>query len=711
MTDVASILWPAHRAGEALAALGGVFRPQPEGPRFSPPEEILGLGSEALDRWVLETARRMGLEAEPVLCPYRDFERMVRQAGPALLRVRLHPSHPPSFVALVKCHARGGQVLAPDGSVRTVPRHSLTSALRAEIEQLNAPTVERILRQVEAHARLGDETRRALFANQLDQRELKVCWLIREPPRATWRGLLDEAGGKAGLATVLLLQGVQLALAAVAWWALGEGALSPGSLRGPWLWGWGITLLMLLVLQATTHAFAGRLAVTLSSGIRRTLLAGSLQAEVETLRQQGAGKLLGLLIEAQALDPMALTACLSLPAAVAQLCLALALLASGVGGAAHVLVLAAVAGFALVMARRYLEVRTLWTVERFNITGALLERMLGHRTRLVQEYRELRHRGEDEPLSRYVDASRQLDAIARRLTPLAAQASLFLGTAGLAPALLSGERNVEGLIVSVMGVFLGSHALNLLGHGVIQAAGCRLAWTLLQPLFPRGSEDTGLGDPAMAARVHPAERDDGALLSVRSLSFAYPGSPRPVLQDITFEVNSGERVLLEGSSGSGKSTLGSVLCALRQPGAGHVLLRGRALPALGTAGWRRRVASVPQFQDNYIFGMPLSFNLLMGHHWRPTPDDVREAEEVCRELGLGPLIDRMPLGLGEILGESGWQLSHGERTRVYIARALLQGAELVILDESLAGLDPASLETVVECLRRRAKTLIVIAHP
>ncbi|MEM9492641.1 MAG: ATP-binding cassette domain-containing protein, partial [Myxococcota bacterium] len=60
---------------------------------------------------------------------------------------------------------------------------------------------------------------------------------------------------------------------------------------------------------------------------------------------------------------------------------------------------------------------------------------------------------------------------------------------------------------------------------------------------------------------------------------------------------------------------------------------------------------------------------------------------------------------------TGWRLSHGERSRVFIARALLQGSPMIILDESLAALDPESIGRVMDCVRRRAETLILVAHP
>jgi ABC-type multidrug transport system fused ATPase/permease subunit len=112
-----------------------------------------------------------------------------------------------------------------------------------------------------------------------------------------------------------------------------------------------------------------------------------------------------------------------------------------------------------------------------------------------------------------------------------------------------------------------------------------------------------------------------------------------------------------------------------------------------------------------VLSASFAFNLLMGRQWPPSNADVKEAEQVCGELGLGPLLARMPGGLWQMVGETGWQLSQGERSRLFLARALLSGADVVILDESFAALDPGTLEQAMACALRRARTLVVVAHP
>jgi ATP-binding cassette subfamily B protein len=147
------------------------------------------------------------------------------------------------------------------------------------------------------------------------------------------------------------------------------------------------------------------------------------------------------------------------------------------------------------------------------------------------------------------------------------------------------------------------------------------------------------------------------------------------------------------------------------PQSGLLLARGFDRQSLGAEAWRRYIAAAPQFHENHVLTGTFAFNLLMGRSGWLSEQDFIDANAVCQELGLGPLLEKMPAGMLQMVGESGWQLSHGERSRLFMARALLQNADLLIFDESFAALDPENLRLALDCALRRAKTLLVIAHP
>ena len=265
---------------------------------------------------------------------------------------------------------------------------------------------------------------------------------------------------------------------------------------------------------------------------------------------------------------------------------------------------------------------------------------------------------------------------------------------------------VESVAIATGGVLLGYQALRRFVFGLGQLAGAWQAWELVRDLFDAAAQgESRQPDPTPA--VVPSDK----VMDVRDVSYAYPGRDRNALLECSLQIRAGDRLLLEGGSGGGKSTLGAILAGLRRPSSGLLLAGGIDRATLGVQGWRRRVATAPQYHENHVLAAPLEFNLLMGRSWPPSPEDIREAWAVCGELGLGLLLERMPAGLSEMVGDTGWQLSQGEKSRVYLARAILQEAPLVILDESFAALDPDTLDQCLQCVLRRAPSLLVIAHP
>jgi ATP-binding cassette, subfamily B, bacterial len=340
--------------------------------------------------------------------------------------------------------------------------------------------------------------------------------------------------------------------------------------------------------------------------------------------------------------------------------------------------------------------------------------LVGHRTRVAQEGRTRWHEGEDQAVARYLERSAAMDRTAAWLIAVVPRGWLCLSLLGLAPAFVAGHGSPATLAIGLGGMLLAYRALHKLAAGLWHLASAAIAWKQVAPLFQAAARSGMAGVPAFAPTPGSgAGSSDGAatVVEAHELVFRYRDRGAPVLRGCNLQIRAGDRLLLEGPSGGGKSTLASLLSGLRVPESGLLLFRGLDRQTLGTEGWRRRVVAAPQFHDNHVLTETFAFNLLMGRRWPPQPADIEAAEQVCRELGLDDLLTRMPAGLWQLVGETGWQLSHGERSRLYMARALLQGADLVILDESFAALDPETLRRCLRCALDHARTLLVIAHP
>lgn len=187
----------------------------------------------------------------------------------------------------------------------------------------------------------------------------------------------------------------------------------------------------------------------------------------------------------------------------------------------------------------------------------------------------------------------------------------------------------------------------------------------------------------------------GEALTVHDLSFRYPGSPLPLLDCVSFAVAKGSLTVLSGPSGCGKTTLMRLLAGLLVPESG-IILRSGTMPC----------SYVPQ--EPHLFNATLLENITLFQS-DCREDDVRAALE---QLSLGNWLAALPQGLATPLGEGGQSLSQGQRKRLGLARALVQGRPLILLDEPTAALDEATASTIREVLLslRGTHTLFVISH-
>ena len=200
------------------------------------------------------------------------------------------------------------------------------------------------------------------------------------------------------------------------------------------------------------------------------------------------------------------------------------------------------------------------------------------------------------------------------------------------------------------------------------------------------------------------ERNSAGEVIFENVSFAYR-TDDPILQDLSFRINPGEHVALVGPTGSGKTTIIRLLCRLYEPQQGRILLDGIDIRQLPIPTLRQRLGVV--LQDTFLFSGNVADNLRLD-----APISTDELRKTCRDLGLGPLLQRLPDGLATELRERGGNLASGERQLLSVARVAIRDPSVLVMDEATAFMDPSTEATLQRDLDRllTQRTAIVIAH-
>jgi len=699
-----SLAWPARELGAALEALARAGRLEPV--RAGHRVAVLDvLSDESGPDCIAESLERMssamGLSATAVTEEYSRLDALVGHAAPALYLVNCE-----SGAYLLAVRAVRGQrvvVVARDGGERTLSRARLRAALVGTLEARCAPEVDALLDDVKLPAMRRARAREALFAQRLSHVRVGGVWLLGHSRDACVgkRAQMRVGFGLLLLATLALLE---YALLGFSWNSVANGALY-GRVDDGWLWAWRLALLSAIPLRGALAWLSARWALVASARLRERLLAGILSLDPLEVRSQGVGEWMSRVLEVSNVETLGLTGALLALLASVDLAAAAWLLARGAASVSSLVLLLLCVALTFVVALAYLGRRRCWVRSRLRLTFDLVENLTGHRTRVVQQREREWHQKEDALLEDYVAASRSLDtagahgSILPRIWLVTALAGLTWSLGFDTPAQLP-------VAFALAGILLATRALAGFGSGLLQLGAALAAWERVRDLVRlRAPRKFGA---SVARRAHGSNQP---VLDARGLVVNAHGSARPLLSGVDLSLRAGDRVLLEGASGSGKSTLAQVLAGLREPASGLLLCHGLDRSTLGAAGFARSVSLAPQFHDSHVFSASFAFNLLLGRAWPPRQVELEHATRICHELGLGPLLEQMPAGLMQIVGETGWQLSHGERSRLFAARALLSSADVVILDESVAALDPQTAASVLHCAKAHAPALLLIAHP
>ncbi len=218
--------------------------------------------------------------------------------------------------------------------------------------------------------------------------------------------------------------------------------------------------------------------------------------------------------------------------------------------------------------------------------------------------------------------------------------------------------------------------------------------------------------PEIAEPCDPESLSGAVAKGVRfeGVTFGYPGSERPVLDNFSISLPAGRMTAIVGENGSGKSTLIKLLCRFYDPLEGRVLLDEVDLRRIATNALRRRITVL--FQEPVHYSATAGENIAMGDLPGNPPEEAIRA--AARAAGADIPIERLPEGYATVLGRwfGGAELSVGEWQRVALARAFLRKADIIVLDEPTSAMDSWGEADWLKRLRNltEGRTTLIITH-
>ena len=195
-------------------------------------------------------------------------------------------------------------------------------------------------------------------------------------------------------------------------------------------------------------------------------------------------------------------------------------------------------------------------------------------------------------------------------------------------------------------------------------------------------------------------------IEVKNLSFKYENSNRLILDDITFSIDRGEIVSLNGPSGSGKSTLIKILLCMYIPEKGNIFFNGKSVYN-DILEWQKKISYVDQ--NVVLFDETIKYNICLGLEEKEI--DINRLNKVYEVCDINEILESLPKGKDSLVGKDGQKLSGGQKQRIGLARSLYFESEIIILDEATNSLDKLKQSNILEKIHSmKNKTIIKISH-
>ncbi len=702
---ISEISWPLSRLDEAMTQLVHQAKlvPDPQTLSVSFPEVA---NVAQIETWLHESASYLGVEVIETAVTYPHLSAFLESVGPSVCLLPQNES--PRLLIILTQMGKACRLIGNDGKIYTVPVDQIRAALCDSLEAALEPEIDQLFSRAGGSARKMAKARTQILNERLAHQTIGGCWQITPQPSISFWHQIKLAKVPRLAFSFLAFHAIQYGLFLLSWWAMGQSVFA-GDIQQNWLAIWAILILSLVPFRLEVTWLQGRIAVRIGKLLQKRLLFGSLKMHPDEIRHMGVGQLMGRVFESETVETLAVNGGLLGLMGLIELILSGLVFTALPSGWLFLLLLIGWIAILGTMALRYYERSMAWTHRRRILTHDLIEKMVGHRTRMVQMRPARWHQKEDQLLESYQVESVELDQLYARFTSLASHGWVVLSLFGLITLLLDSQNHGAHIALALGGILSAALALNRLSNSALLLLETAVSWEQIVPLFSAAArtENGAPPDPVLTENF----QSDAPLLDIRGVQYQYPRSKTAVLQNCNLSVQKGDHFLIEGESGGGKSTLFAMLTGLRKFNKGSIQINGREFAHLNGGQRQKHIGAAPQFHENHVLGSTFLFNLVMAKQWPPTKEQYAEAWDICQELGLGELLAKMPAGMLQMVGEIGWQLSHGEKSRLYIARSLLQGADVLMLDESFAALDPENMQRVMSCVTKRANTLMVIAHP